>query len=68
MSTARFRYIGDEAREVSMLPEGTTRRVEPDEMFEVPTAVAKSYECQPHLFDRNDKPSPKPKTTTSKEG
>ena len=60
--TVQLRYVGDEAREVSMLPSGMTRRLEPDELFQVPAAYAESYECQPHLFVLNsEKPGPKAK-------
>lgn len=51
---ARFRLLGDEPRQVSMLPEGQLRLVEPDELFTVPDEVAASYECQPDLYDRDD--------------
>lgn len=47
---ARIRYVGDEPREVSILPEGTLRRVDPDQLFEVPDEHVESYECQPHLY------------------
>jgi hypothetical protein len=55
---AQFRFIGDKARQVSMLPAGTLQLVEPDEMFDVPEAVADSYECQPDLYERLDEPPP----------
>lgn len=55
---ARFRYVGDEPRQVSILPAGTLRTVEPDELFEVPAEHADSYECQPHYFQRDD-PAPR---------
>jgi hypothetical protein len=54
---ARFRYLGDEARHVSMLPAGTLRLVQPDEIFNVPEGVADSYECQPDLYEREDEPA-----------
>jgi len=54
---ARFRYLGDEARHVSMLPAGTLRLVQPDEIFNVPENVADSYECQPDLYEREDEPA-----------
>lgn len=44
-------YIGDEPREVSMLPSGVPRRIEPDQRFEVPERFAESYACQPHFFE-----------------
>lgn len=52
----KFRYVGDEPREVSMLPNGTLRRLEPDELFDVPDTVDDSYTCQPGLFERVDAP------------
>ena len=61
---ARFRYIGDEPREVSMLPAGITRLLEPDEVFTVPDEHADSYECQPGLYQR-DEPA---KRATKKDG
>jgi hypothetical protein len=54
---ARFRYIGDEARQISMLPAGALQLVEPDEIFNVPESVADSYECQPDLYERQDEPA-----------
>lgn len=51
---ARFRFIGDEPKEVSMLHLGALRRLEPDELFEVPDELAESYECQPALYTRED--------------
>lgn len=45
------RYIGDEVREVSILPDGLLRRVEPDELFQVDEKVSDSYSCQPHLYE-----------------
>jgi hypothetical protein len=48
---ATFRYVGDEARLVSILPSGDTRRLEPDELFDVPDAHTESYECQPYLYE-----------------
>lgn len=51
MAMVSVRYTGDEAREVSMLPGGETRLVQPDEPFEVDEKVAGSYSCQPHLYE-----------------
>jgi hypothetical protein len=51
---ARFRLIADEAREVSILPAGTLRAVQPDELFDVPDEHAASYECQPALYRRDE--------------
>jgi len=48
---AKFRYVGDEPREVSMLPTGDGRRLEPDELFDVDDKVAASYECQPQFYE-----------------
>jgi hypothetical protein len=48
---AKFRYVGDEPREVSMLPTGDARRVQPDELFDVDDKVAESYECQPQFYE-----------------
>lgn len=52
---AKFRYIGEEPRVVALLPAGA-RRLEPEEMFEVPDSVAEAYECQPQLYDWLDRP------------
>ena len=54
---ARFRFIGDEPRQVSILPAGSLRLVEPDELFEVPDEHAPSYECQPDLYVYDDAPA-----------
>jgi hypothetical protein len=51
------RYIGDEIREVSILPSGELRRVEPDELFQVDEKVAESYSVQPHLYEVDEKPA-----------
>lgn len=51
-------YIGDEPREVSMLPSGTTRLVKPDQKFTVPDVYAISYAIQPHFFEVDDLPWP----------
>lgn len=53
---AKFRLLGDEPRHVSMLPSGTLRRLEPDEVFTVPDEHADSYECQPALYEWLDRP------------
>jgi hypothetical protein len=55
---ANVTYVGDEPREVSMLPSGTLRLVKPDEKFRVPDSVAISYACQPHFFEVEDYPWP----------
>lgn len=44
-------YIGDEPREVSILPMGVPRLIRPDEKFDVPDRFAESYACQPHFFE-----------------
>ena len=64
---AQFRYIGDDNREVSMLPSGVLRPVEPDEVFTVPDEHAESYEIQPHYFERQDEPKPTKATAKTKE-
>jgi hypothetical protein len=51
---ARFRFAGDEPRQVSMLPAGTLRRLEPDELFDVPDAHWESYASQPALYEPLD--------------
>lgn len=53
----RFRYIGDEPREVSILPAGVLRLLEPDELFYVGEDHAASYECQPALYVRDEPPA-----------
>lgn len=57
MALVKVRYIGDDIREVSILPEGNLRRIEPDELFEVDEKVITSYSCQPHLYDVDEKPA-----------
>jgi hypothetical protein len=52
---ARFRLVADEPRLVSMLPAGELRRLEPDELFEVPDEHAASYEGQPY-YQRDEAP------------
>jgi hypothetical protein len=54
----KVRLIGDEARDVSILPAGILRRVDPDEVFEVDEKVADSYACQPHLYEVDEAPAP----------
>ncbi len=49
MSTVR--YIGDEPREVSILPAGFLRLVQPDQTFEVPDKYDGAYACQPHYYE-----------------
>jgi hypothetical protein len=51
VAQVKVRYIGDEPRDVSILPSGDLRRLEPDELFEVDEKVVASYECQPALYD-----------------
>lgn len=63
---AKFRFVGEEPRQVSMLPHGGLRRVEPDEIFEVPDEHAESYESQPHFYERQDAPKPARKATPRK--
>jgi hypothetical protein len=53
---AKFRLIADEARQVSILPSGSLRKIEPDEVFDVPDRHAESYECQPHLYESVSSP------------
>lgn len=53
-NTVSFRFVGDEARTVSMLPSGVQKRIEPDAQFDVPAAYWASYACQPHLFEALD--------------
>jgi hypothetical protein len=53
---AKFRLIADEARQVSILPAGELRTVQPDEVFDVPDQVAESYECQPHFYEQVSAP------------
>lgn len=55
---SRFRYVGTEPRQVSILPSGRLQKVEPDELFDVPDDHAASYECQPDLY--------KPETSRAK--
>lgn len=47
---AQFRYVGDEARAVSILPAGELVRLEPDQLFDVGDDWWESYACQPHLY------------------
>ena len=56
---ARVRFIGDEPREVSILPAGVLRLLEPDELFTVPDEHAGSYSCQPDLYDVGDEHAPR---------
>lgn len=58
MSRVKVRFIGDEPRHVSILPAGTLKRVEPDEVFEVDELVADSYACQPDLYEVDEAPAP----------
>ncbi len=58
MSRVKVRFVGDEPREVSILPAGTLKRVEPDEVFEVDEKVADSYACQPHLYEVDEPVAP----------
>lgn len=58
----RVRYVGDELRQVSILPAGTLRLLEPDELFTVPDEHVESYACQPGLYDVGDEHAPKKKT------
>lgn len=48
---ATVRFIGDEPREVSILPDGLLRLVHPDTTFEVPKEYLESYWCQPHYYE-----------------
>lgn len=56
MSTVHF--VGDEPREVSILPSGILRLVEPDQSFSVPDEFDESYACQPHFFEVDGFPWP----------
>lgn len=60
---ARIRYVGNEPREVSILPAGVLRHLEPDELFDVPDEHAESYRCQPDLYDVGDDHAPRKKAT-----
>jgi len=51
---ARFRLVADEPRQVSILPAGELRLIEPDELFDVPAAHVESYTCQPHYYKYED--------------
>jgi hypothetical protein len=51
---ARFRHVGDEPRQVSILPGGVLRRIDVDEVFEVDDKVADSYASQPALYELLD--------------
>lgn len=53
---SKFRMIAHEPRHVSILPAGELRRLERDELFEVPDELDASYECQPHFYQRDDAP------------
>lgn len=61
MPNVKIRYIGDEPREVSILPAGDLRLVEPDELFEVDAKVVESYAVQPHLYEVEETPAKKEK-------
>ena len=54
MALVQIRYVGDEPREVSILPAGVLRPVQPDDVFDVDELVADSYSCQPHFFQPGD--------------
>lgn len=51
-------YVGDEPREVAILPDGYLRRIEPDQTFTVPDEFDESYACQPHFFEVKGFPWP----------
>lgn len=53
---AKFRLIHDESRHVSILPHGSTKRVQPEEIFTVPDKYSAAYECQPHLYELIEEP------------
>lgn len=55
MANVKVRYVGDEARHVSILPGGELRLVQPDGVFEVPEKVAESYSGQPDLYEVQEK-------------
>jgi hypothetical protein len=57
---ATVTYIGDETRDVSILPDGFLRRIEPDQKFTVPDEWAMSYACQPDLYEVDGFPWPPP--------
>ena len=44
-------YIGDEPREVAILPAGFSKLVQPDEKFDVPDEFDASYACQPQYYE-----------------
>jgi hypothetical protein len=44
-------YIGDEPREVAILPAGFMKVMQPDEKFDVPDEFDASYACQPGFFE-----------------
>lgn len=49
---ARVRYVGDEPRQVSILPAGGLQLVEPDELLPpIPDEHVESYRCQPELYE-----------------
>jgi len=59
----KIRYVGDEDRQVSLLPAGDLYAVQPDAVFDVPDEWVESYSCQPHLYqpaDGSKWPEPEP--------
>ena len=59
----KIRYVGDEDREVSILPTGDLRGVTSDAVFDVPDEHVASYACQPHFYqpaDGSEWPEPEP--------
>jgi hypothetical protein len=54
LDTVRFRYVGDEPREVVVFPAGEPRLVQPDELITVPGDAWASYACQPALYEALD--------------
>jgi hypothetical protein len=55
---SKVSFVGDEAREVSILPSGILRLVGPDQSFTVPDEFDESYACQPHFFEVEGYPWP----------
>lgn len=54
---ARFRYVGDEPREVTLHPTGITRRVEHGDLFDVGDSYVSPFESEPDLYVRDEPPA-----------
>jgi hypothetical protein len=50
----KLRYVGEEPREVSILPAGMLRAVQPEDVFDVPDEWVESYSGQPHFYQPAD--------------